>query len=135
MFFTRSNTVPSRCALWPWCLGLLAVLLGVIYWFPPASHSFYPRCLLNAVTGLQCPGCGGLRATHHLLHGEFAIALRLNPLVVVAGPLLIAMGLLEWRARRKGASFLASAGRCHWAWMGVGLIVVFAILRNIVPFH
>src|SRR4029077_15194960 len=38
--------------------GLLAGS-GVLYTFSPTEHSFYPICLFHALTGWQCPGCGG----------------------------------------------------------------------------
>jgi hypothetical protein len=67
-------------------LGL--ALVAVLYFFPPEQHRFYPRCLFYTLTGIQCPGCGGLRAVHRLLHGELAAAWRFNPLVVLLLPLI-----------------------------------------------
>lgn len=73
-----------------WLLAAGVVLVAVLFVFDPAQHSFYPRCTLKALTGLDCPGCGGLRATHQLLHGNIAAAFRLNPLFVTLGPLAAA---------------------------------------------
>jgi hypothetical protein len=69
--------------------GLLAGS-GVLYAFPPAEHTFYPRCLFHSLTGLQCPGCGGTRALHQLLHLHLAEAMRLNALVTVLIPVALA---------------------------------------------
>ena len=41
------------------------------------------RCPFKAVTGLPCPGCGGLRAFELLTQGKVAQALWTNPLSVV----------------------------------------------------
>ena len=72
---------------------LVAVVLPVgatlLYTFAPAEHTFYPRCLLFALTGLHCPGCGSTRCTAALLHGNIEQAFAYNPLLVVALPLLI----------------------------------------------
>ena len=37
-------------------------------------------CPFKAVTGIPCPGCGGIRATQYLLKGDFINALCTNPL-------------------------------------------------------
>src|SRR5438045_3746474 len=58
----------------------------VLFFFEPGAYTFYPRCLFYQTTGLLCPGCGSLRATHQLLHGHIAAALRLNALLVTAIP-------------------------------------------------
>lgn len=68
-----------------------ALLLGsvVLCTFPPSEHSFYPRCIFHALTGWQCPGCGGTRALYHLLHFHLADALHYNALVTLLAPLLL----------------------------------------------
>lgn len=45
----------------------------------------------HALTGWDCPACGGQRALHSLLHGRFGEALRFNPFLVVAVPYLLAV--------------------------------------------
>jgi hypothetical protein len=71
-----------------WAVGLLAGL-GVVYTFPPAEHSFYPRCPFYAVTHLLCPGCGGTRALYELLHFNLRGALAYNALVTALTPLVV----------------------------------------------
>lgn len=80
--------------------GLVAS--AVVLWrFNPSQHGFYPRCMLHATTGLDCPGCGILRSTHQLLHGHWIDAFALNPLYVITLPfaaLYIVNALLAaWR--------------------------------------
>ena len=62
---------------------LLAVSL-VVYFFDPVTTWFYPPCVFNLLTGMLCPGCGGTRALHALLHGDVAAAFAFNPLLFVA---------------------------------------------------
>jgi hypothetical protein len=64
------------------------IVMATLYVFAPEEHSFYPRCIFHSLTGWQCPGCGSLRAMHQLLHGNFANAWQLNPLFVLALPLI-----------------------------------------------
>lgn len=61
----------------------LAALLALWLW-NPANEGPFPPCPLYWLTGLQCAGCGVLRATHQLMHGDVKAAWALNPLWVVA---------------------------------------------------
>lgn len=109
-----------------------AAAAAVLFRFDPARFGFYPRCPLFVLTGLYCPGCGALRATHQLLHGSLEGALGYNPLFVLVAP-----ALAYWAAAR----VLAPAGvhlpvprlsgRATWA---VACVVIgFGVLRNL-PF-
>ena len=44
-----------------------------------------PLCPTRTILDLDCPGCGGTRATHHLLNGRFEPAFRQNPVVAILG--------------------------------------------------
>ena len=76
-----------------WILGAAALAAAVLFFFDPATTSFYPRCLFKTVLGVPCPGCGSLRAAHQLLHGNVAAAWALNPTLMVVGPLAAALTL------------------------------------------
>jgi len=62
-------------------------ILVLFFWDPEKLH-YYPPCLFQSVTGLLCPGCGGMRGTHQLLHLHFLDAFNYNPLVYVSTPLI-----------------------------------------------
>lgn len=112
-----------------WVLGLVGGL-GVLWHFDPARSAFYPPCRFHAITGWQCPGCGGLRATHALLHGRIAESWRFNPLPIlfgVTGPVMLAVWW-RWRRRRPGQPFPVSP---MWAWVGLGGLLLFGVLRNV----
>ncbi|MFJ2115113.1 DUF2752 domain-containing protein, partial [Streptomyces sp. NPDC087850] len=70
-------------------LAPLATLAGVVAAFTyvglvdPNESGHYPVCPMYALTGLYCPGCGGLRSAHAIAHGEVATALGDNALAVV----------------------------------------------------
>lgn len=127
-----SSRSSLKWVLWA-VLGIPAVIgMIVLFWFDPAQNAFYPVCLFHEVTGYDCPGCGGLRASHQLLRGHFIEAFRLNPLVVLAIPVIIVLVIrrLFFRPRSKpnttGRTLLL-------AWGLVVLFVGFAVLRNL-PF-
>jgi Protein of unknown function (DUF2752) len=77
-----------RIQIYGWTGGLVAGL-AVVYNFPPAEHSFYPRCPFYAVTHLLCPGCGGTRALYELLHFNLQGAMHFNALVTVLAPFVV----------------------------------------------
>ena len=47
-----------------------------LYSFPPDG------CVLHNLTGYYCPGCGGTRAIHALLHGHIVRSFFYHPIVV-----------------------------------------------------
>ena len=103
----------------PWLSGAaLLGVLGVLWAAEPHGQVWYPRCLLYAATGLQCPGCGGLRAAHALLHGDLAAAWHLNPLLICLLPVFAWVGLVisvlqgAWLTAAL-AALLAASSRVH----------------------
>lgn len=102
----------------------------VIFLFDPSRYGFYPHCIFHQVTGYLCPGCGGLRAMHQLLHGNLANAWHFNALLVASLPLLGLWGVvILWRRhfhRRAPGQF-----RLAWLWSGLAVILLFGILRNV----
>ncbi|MBE8722147.1 DUF2752 domain-containing protein [Sphingobacterium pedocola] len=71
-------------------LGLFGLLLLYKY-VNPVEHVLFPKCPVKHMTGLDCPGCGGQRALHHLLNGEFKQAFAQNQLLFFLTP-YIAVG-------------------------------------------
>lgn len=65
-------------------------------------HQFWPRCPIYSLTGIYCPGCGGLRATWDLLHGNIQAAVNQNALIF-AIPLFVLTGfVVQWDAKKTG---------------------------------
>jgi hypothetical protein len=114
------------------CAVLLAAV--VLYIFPPIESPFYPRCIVYSLTGLQCPGCGTLRALHRLLHGDVYAAFQFNPLLIGLIPVFGFAGFS--RAARSGnfKELFTSSLPARWIWLLLAGIVAFTIARNI-PFE
>ena len=69
--------------------ALLAGALGYIGLVDPHKPgSFFPQCPFRLLTGWNCPGCGALRMTHDVLHGDLLAAINDNVLLLVGAPLL-----------------------------------------------
>lgn len=65
-------------------MGLATTYVAVA---DPNGGGVFPTCPLRELTGLDCPGCGGLRATHALAHGDLASAVDHNAVLAVLLPL------------------------------------------------
>ena len=52
-------------------------------------------CLIKAVTGHECPGCGMTRALMHALHGDLSMAWEYNRSWVLVAPLML-YGIVRW---------------------------------------
>ena len=104
----------------------LTAALGYLWAVDPhRPDSIFPMCPVKAVTGLDCPGCGGLRATHDLLHGDVLLALRDNAFLVIMAPLLLAV--LAWERHRGRPVRLP-----RWAALGVfALALAWMFVRNL----
>lgn len=125
---------PGR-ELLPWCAAFVLIVAGLIlHRFNPTEHRFYPACMLHAWTGLNCPGCGSLRALHHLTHGEFAAAFHCNPLLIVALP-LACLAALRWLIHRRNRPPPAALfSRPAVVWTLLAVMFAFSVLRNL-PFR
>lgn len=88
-------------------------------------------CPFHAVTGLWCPGCGGLRAIGDLTHGDVGAALSSNVLaVVLVAVLVVAFG--AWVARRwRGVTDRMLVLSNRWSVSVLVLLAVFTVARNL----
>jgi hypothetical protein len=95
----------SGWARWSYALLLLGalVMVGVgLYLTPdPAGHGTHqqlglPPCTIYYLTGRPCPSCGLTTSVSAILHGQFGLAWRANPMgyVIVAGALAVAVNSL-----------------------------------------
>lgn len=71
----------NRGLVWFSLLTLITFLCVYYYVINPNKTNLALPCLFKFLTGLNCTGCGGQRAFHFLLHGEFLQASRYNILI------------------------------------------------------
>ena len=66
---------PSATSSRRFLYGAIAVLAGSLAYVglgdPHRPGFLFPVCPFKALTGWNCPGCGGLRMTHDVLHGDY----------------------------------------------------------------
>lgn len=102
------------------------LLVGLV---DPGEPGRYPLCPFRAVTGLDCPGCGTLRAIHALTRGDVAVALDHNVVTVLLVPILVAAWVVWVLRVRDGRGAPAPPA---WAGYSVaGALAAFWVVRNI----
>ena len=115
--------------------GVLATVVGAFAYVgtvDPNQPGHYPVCPLYRLTGLYCPGCGGLRSAHEFIHGDFLAALQDNAIAVV-GYLAFTVVWTVWVVRAaRGRSARIELGRVQ-LWTLGALVLVFTVVRNL-PF-
>lgn len=101
----------------------------------PNDAGSYPACPFKLATGLDCPGCGSLRAVHALVIGQPGRAMGHNLLLVLAVPLAVFHWVLWVRPQLAGTGFVARLARWRahrhagW-WIALG-VLAFAVARNL----
>ncbi len=112
-------------------LAVLTLALTVIYLFPPDTHRIYGYCVFRKVTGWDCAGCGVLRGTDALLHGQFDRAFQLNALFVLSIPVLAIAGAMETGLINRHFSVSKRYREMtKWPWI-VLIVIAWTLLRNL----
>ena len=119
-----------RAAVPPALVALGAILL---LRFPPARYSFYPRCPIHELLGLQCPGCGGTRAVAAVLHGRFIEAMNLNTLVTLLLPFAALYGILCYARVLQRKPLRWPAPPPAIIYTALTLATIFTVIRNLPP--
>jgi hypothetical protein len=97
----------------------------------PHQGGSWGFCPSRALTGIDCPLCGGLRAVNDLTHGDIGAAWYSNALLVGSAPVLVALWIWWLVASLTGRP---APSEHKWAkgflWAYGALIVFFWIFRN-----
>ncbi len=90
---------------WQFRLILSAAILSImlaesrfLYYHSPKDTKWL-ICIIYALTGYYCPGCGAGRACYCILHGQIYQAFRYNPLLVLLLPWIgayLALCACQW---------------------------------------
>ncbi len=106
-----------------------ACCVGLAVW-NPGDHGI-PFCPTKAVTGLDCPLCGGLRAVASLTRGHVAAAADHNLLVAVVAPFAVAWWLAAIVATRRGNPVRTPRWNRVSLSAFVFVVVAFTVVRNL----
>jgi hypothetical protein len=122
--------LPRQAELWA---GVAIVAAGLIMLrvSNPVSSGLFPPCPFLWLTGFYCPGCGSLRAVHHLLQGDFAAAFSFNPFTILALP-FVGYGAASRAAFLVRGRYLPHVFLPPWFIWSLGCaVILFGILRNL----
>jgi hypothetical protein len=127
---------PSKPAGWrAKSAPLLAAAAGIgavalLHFRDPHVDGSYGYCPVYALTGIYCPGCGGMRAVHNLTDGRIIDSLHSN---LIAIPLLatfaIFVGMWTVRAWRGQRMTIPQVSRPLLLVLLV-VIIIYSVLRN-----
>jgi len=113
-------------------IALMAVVVVIYRNHNPLESNLFPKCGFYVMTGYKCPGCGGQRAVHYLLNGEFRESFRQNPMFHIGAlyvfVVLVLKSPLMYPKHTRLLNALTGIHACMIWFVG---IVAFWILRNV----
>jgi hypothetical protein len=115
--------------------GLVGGLTIALHFRDPHAAGTWGECPWLALTGMYCPGCGGLRAVNDLTNGDIVGAASSNLIFVTMIPVLV-FWWLRWTMRAWSGVEPATPTRQRsgmWIALFAAVMLVFAVLRNL-PF-
>ena len=120
----------------PVLVGLGGVsVLSLLFFINPAASGVFPDCPSRVFFGVDCPGCGGLRGTYSLLHGDIPSTINHNALLLGVYPMLVALWFLWVLRVRKQRDLFAIFRPYSRIIVGAAFFILigFTIARNVIP--
>jgi hypothetical protein len=125
-------------------VGPVATAVGVglatlyVAFNDPNEPGHFPGCPTQTLLGVDCPGCGGLRATFALTRGDVGGAADHNLLFVLMIPLIAVSWLMWVRRAWTGVQPALTPARLRWIQITplivIGIAVAYTVARNLLPF-
>ncbi|MGV9254793.1 DUF2752 domain-containing protein [Streptomyces sp. NPDC003697] len=128
----RAGAVLRRLAVPGAVLAAVAGAFAYVGTVDPGEPGHYPACPLLRYTGLYCPGCGGLRSAHAVVHGDVLAALRDNA-PAVAGYAAFAVLWTVWVIHAARGRPLRAEPHPALLWSLGAALLAFSVVRNL-PF-
>ena len=135
---TDARPLPRRLAAPLLAAAGTLAAVGYVAAFDPNEPGHFPMCPTQALFGVDCPACGGLRAVHALAHGDVIAAVDYNVVAVIAVPAVL-IWWVRWlvrsvRGTRPAVTFGEQRRQTRASVVVLVALAVFGIVRNFVPF-
>lgn len=114
------------------CIAIGAIVFG-LYRAGVLPTIHMTSCMIHAMTGYYCPGCGGTRATYALLHGKIITSLYYHPIVVygvVVGGWFMISQTIERISR--GKIHIGMHYRDLYLWIALVIAIVNCLVKNLI---
>lgn len=114
------------------CIAIGAIVFG-LYRAGVLPTIHMAPCMIHAMTGYYCPGCGGTRATYALLHGKIITSLYYHPIVVygvVVGGWFMISQTIERISR--GKIHIGMHYRDLYLWIALVIAIVNCLVKNLI---
>ncbi len=116
------------------CGALAAILAaGLAYALFIRLTGLAVPCLFRTLTGYQCAGCGMTRLCMALLRLDFKSAWEANPMIILLSPLAAATALDLAVRYVKDSEKRCDKFVCVSAVLMAAAMLVFGVVRNVVP--
>ncbi len=112
--------------------GIVLLATVALHFRDPHQSGSWGVCPLYAMTGVYCPGCGGLRAVNDLSNADVGAALSSNVFVVALMPFVVLWwGRSIWnRWHGKSSAVWGAQGGTGVLYAVAAIAFVFAVVRN-----
>lgn len=91
--------------------------------------SIQPFCPFHKITGIPCPGCGGVRAARFLISGDIKSAIYTNPLSVLLCITIPSIIIGIWIDYNKGTNKIESLLKKRFSTKTTVLIIIIIIFN------
>jgi uncharacterized protein DUF2752 len=130
----RAATRTRRLAAPLLSAGVVGGLTVALHYRDPHVRGSWGFCPFKALTGLDCPGCGGLRAVNDLTRLDLAGAASSNLLLVLAIPFVVVLWALWFRRRWRGTGPLpirVPGAPLRWGQVALAVLALWTVVRNL----
>lgn len=108
-------------------ISIIVFILFAYFWIIKTCFAIVnPICLFKTITGIPCPGCGGIRSTKCLVDGNLLEALYINPLSVIVNIFILIsiFWLLYDIIKKKDTFFKAMKTKWKTKYFIIAIIII-----------
>jgi hypothetical protein len=111
---------------------VVVAAIYIYYHYDPSHTQWSPKCVMLALTGYKCPGCGTQRMIYHLLHGHVLKAISYNYFASLLIPYLLVLSTGYLAPDSNYTQWVRKHLATKWAaYTYAALYIIWWFLRNL----